>query len=402
MKRSDRAAIEELARLLDGDVPAATADASLRELATLAATVTGAEDVPRPTPAFRAALRHRLLVEVAAAPVGVVDRVREAAWQRTARLRNSFRVGVATAVASGMLGTAGVAVAAQQALPGELLYGVKRATESVRLAVAGELTDRARVHLALARERLDEVREGTGALEADEVIDALAAMDDDSVAGADAFLQAVEDGADAALLDELTDFTAGQRTGLAAAYAGLPASARPFADRSFEVLRRIDVQVAVATERCGVCEDEATGGQRRDAFEPVPFVRLPGDGPAVAERPTCDCVAPDPAPAVRDPGLPTAPDADADADPEPQPQPDREPDVPDEGDRPGIVPPLPGPLAPIGEAVDDAIGDLVDSVEVPLPPTGPDDPDDEPTDEPSGSESLPDVEVDLDDVSGLL
>jgi hypothetical protein len=48
------------------------------------------------------------------------------------------RVAVASTMAASMVGATGVAVAAQEALPGDALYGVKKATESLRLSLAGD------------------------------------------------------------------------------------------------------------------------------------------------------------------------------------------------------------------------------------------------------------------------
>ncbi len=310
MKAAERDAIEELARLLDGELSADEASAPIRELATLAATVTEVETVARPTPAFRAALRNELVADIGTAPAGPVERVRDAVWDRTARWRNSAKVAMASAVASTLLGTAGVAAAAQQALPGELLYGVKRATESVRLALADGLTEEGRVHLALAEERLEEIRTGVGGLSADEIVDGLDAMDTSSVAGADALLQAVRDGGPRSTLDALLAFTDRQRTGLAAVYDDLPAGARTFADRSFEVLRRIEVQTAVVLDPCAACEEAAGTATAPAGDTPSGSVAQPGEGPAAPERPACDCVGSDGPPPARDPGVVTAPPAD--------------------------------------------------------------------------------------------
>lgn len=368
MKGTERDAIEELAQLLDGELTVDEATAPVRELATLATTVTAVEEVPRPTPAFRAALRNELTATLAATPVGPVDRVKDAVWDRTARWRNSVRVAAASAVASTVLGSAGVAVAAQQALPGDLLYGVKQGIESLRVGLASGLIEQGRVHLSLAEERLDEIADGVTRLEPDQVIDTLEEMDDASVAGADALLQAVTDGADRELLTELSRWSDRQRTGLAAVYDELPAAARPFADTSFEVLRRIEVQAALVADPCAACQEAATGGS---PSAPDGFVSRPGEGPAASDGSTCDCVAPVVPPPARDPGVrsPAPVEEDTTApveEPETEPQPDPEDDR-------VVVPPLPGPLDPIGQEVDDAIEDLLDPPTVPTEPGDVDD-----------------------------
>lgn len=348
VKRNERDAIEELAQLLDGELSPDEAEAPVRRLATLVATINETEVVERPSPATRAALRNQLIADIQAGEVTAVDRVRDAVWHRTARVRNSARIAVASAVSAGMLGSAGVAAAAQHALPGDALYGIKRATESVRMALASGLREEAYVHIALAEERLEELRDGAGELTVDETVDTLARMDASSLAASDAIIQAVADGADPALLEELARFTERQRAGLVDLYDGLPVAAQPFADASLEVLRRIDIDVAATIGPCGVCEQIAAGSDVGSV--------TPGDG---IDTRHCDCIDPGLPPLPREPGVsvPSSP-----------------PSAPLEGsdegtsgtadgdtDEPDLIPPLPGPLDEVGDAVDDVITDIVDT-----------------------------------------
>ena len=59
-------------------------------------------------------------------------------------------------VAALLMGSTGVVAAAAESLPGELLYPVKRTTETVRVSLT-PLAGRAKLHLALARERAEEL-----------------------------------------------------------------------------------------------------------------------------------------------------------------------------------------------------------------------------------------------------
>jgi len=52
----------------------------------------------------------------------------------------------------------GTLFASSKAMPGDILYQVKRSMEGVRVAAAGSETDRAMVHLQLAEERLKEAK----------------------------------------------------------------------------------------------------------------------------------------------------------------------------------------------------------------------------------------------------
>lgn len=293
---TERDAIEQLAALLDGD-PVPDAPASLGALADLATSVRDHAEVLAPTPEFRAALRQDLLA-AADAPPGLAERVRAAWGARTARLRTSTRMAVATMTASSMLGTAGMAVAAQDALPGELLYGVKGLTEDARLALAEDSLAQARLHLSFAQERLEELETLAGRLDSDEVVALLAEMDVHSEAGAEVLM----DGVNAGAIDagELRDFTARQRSRLAGVLAELPLLARPVAEDSLELLRRIEISAAgfVPTVSDCDCSDGLAGGDgttstsavRRDTRTGVTTdIAAPGDGPAVPAV-DCDCV----------------------------------------------------------------------------------------------------------------
>jgi len=90
---------------------------------------------------------------------------------------------VALAMAFGGLVTTGAVVAAASSLPGDPLYGVKRAAEITRLAVTFDRIDRVALRLAFAGERLDEIRAliDRGVMPAPEVIEQLIALYDASL-----------------------------------------------------------------------------------------------------------------------------------------------------------------------------------------------------------------------------
>lgn len=289
MTEHDR--IEQLAALLDGDLDATDAPAGLGSLLTLADTVRGHADLITPTPEFRDALRRDLVAAAAVAP-GPLARARAAWTVRTTGLRSSARVAVATMTASSMLGTAGVAVAAQESIPGDLLHGVKSLTEDARLLLADDDVAQARLHLEFARERLRELELGAGRLDIDQVVALLAAMDEHSQQGADALLQGV--GGGAVDPDELRTFTRVQRDGLVALFQDLPLLARPVAEDSLELLRRIEVNATGIVGSDTTCDCDtptqrdgtATGTTARST---TGTLRQPGAGPALTPF-DCDCV----------------------------------------------------------------------------------------------------------------
>lgn len=350
MKRTERDAIEELAQLLDGELSPDEVGAPLRRLGTLVATIGETEVVERPTPAIRAALRNQLVADIQAGRVTAVGRVRDAVWDRTARVRHSARVAVASAVAAGMLGSAGVAAAAQHALPTDTLYGIKRVTETVRLSLASGLREEARVQLAIAEERLEELSEARGRLSIDDAVDSLERMDAASLAASDALIQAVAEGEDADVLTELVGFTERQRSGLIELYGGLPVAARPFADASLEVLRRIEIDVATTLGPCGVCAQIASGAALAEV--------TPGDG---IDSRDCECLDPVGAPPPREPAVtvPSGPlDPPADGS---DPDDDEAASVSVGSNAPDVIPSLPRPLDDLGDAIDDALGDIAEA-----------------------------------------
>ncbi|MGN6162270.1 MAG: DUF5667 domain-containing protein [Marmoricola sp.] len=157
---------EAFARMLDGvaDVRAGEVpDREDRPELVARGHALGHVEVPAPRPEFSASLRARLLeadpaplrepeppvAEVAAAVIDL------AAARKRKATRRAY---TAAAVGSMVLGTAGIAAAAQSALPGSPLYGVKRAIEGVELSFATNDNARGQDLLDQARTRLSEVK----------------------------------------------------------------------------------------------------------------------------------------------------------------------------------------------------------------------------------------------------
>lgn len=312
-------AIEQLAALLDGDIDRAAAPASLASLVTLADTVRDHADVVAPTPEFRASLRQELVAAAEPAP-GLVERVAAAWAARTARLRHSARLAVATLTTASMVGSAGVAVAAQQAMPGDVLYGLKDVTEDARILLATNEDARARLHLRFARERLLELQTTADRLSTDGAVALLAEMDGHSQTGAEALIGGSTTSAiDPAEVTEVHDFATDQRDGLVALFGNLPLLAKPVAEESLELLRRIQLTVS-GTASVADCDCDRTAAgplppartgvdtTRPPSLPTVTVIAAPGDGPALPDL-TCDCVELPGGPVAREPARDTASEA---------------------------------------------------------------------------------------------
>lgn len=157
---------EAFARMLDGAAEVRSWDVpdldDLPRLVSLTRDL-GQVSAPSPRPKFSAGLRARLMeldppavrdpeppvAEVAAAVIDL------AATRKRKATRRAY---TAAAVGSMVLGTAGIAAAAQNALPGSPLYGVKRAIESIELSFATNDNARGQDLLDQARTRLSEVK----------------------------------------------------------------------------------------------------------------------------------------------------------------------------------------------------------------------------------------------------
>jgi hypothetical protein len=237
-RRRERA--EELAELLDGTRAPEDADADLRQLASLATTVAANVTAPALDDATRDRLRTRILAEVHTD----LEAADAPATDRPTRRRRAA-LGLAGGVASAVIGAAGVAVAAQGALPGDLLYDVKQATETVRVAAASDATEQGRLELALAEERLAEVVAAVerGGVRDAALVDTLARMDTRARDGAVTLVGVAEREDEPALLDEVAAFTERQAGGLTDVFGDLPVTVRPHAEDSLALLRAIREQL---------------------------------------------------------------------------------------------------------------------------------------------------------------
>jgi hypothetical protein len=352
---SRRARAEQLAQVLDGDLALSDARAEVRGLAELAGNV--ADDLPRPElpDDVRDRIRDRVMAEV---HLGLDDE-RTTAPTRVGRPRAA----VATGLASLLIASSGVAVAAQEALPGDALYGIKKATESIRVAVAGAPADVGRLELALAAERLQEIRSAAanGDVAASHYVDTMREMDRLTVAGVDGLTTLSQETDDSELLLEAARFTDTQFAGLSEVFRDLPVTVRPNAEDSLALLRELRGQrIDPLLERCEECRDllapaGTTTGAIVDPLVSDPLPAAPVPPPEEPTPPSSDEPAPrgpttDPAPA------PPAPRTEVEV-PEVQ--------VPGTGDGSReeprrVVPRLPGPLDDVGGAVDDTVGPVLD------------------------------------------
>lgn len=356
-----RRSSQELAELLDSGALAEETSREFAGLVALATTVREHVGLPTPAPAFRNALRSELLVAAPplapTVPVGIGARVREYVELQAPRLAQSGRAITASAAAAATVAAGGLVAASQHALPGELLYGLKGTTEDLRIGFSSGQAERGRLHLGFARERLEELERGVGHLSNDLLAGTLGSLDDEALAAADDLLAAFVTSADVTLVQDLTGFTSDAAGRLGVLSRVLPPEMTALAENSIELLRRIDVQVAIVTgvaDECGRCAPA-----RATVDDHFPNIARPGDGPAVIHRP-CDCNGPVASP-TQPPTKPTPPPTQPPSEPRTDP-----PTEPVEEPAPGLdlVPRLPEPLDPTGQVVEDTVNDLLDQLPI--------------------------------------
>ncbi len=249
---------EEFAAAVDGR----TAQDSLRpELAELLDVVGAmrAAEAPAPRPDFVASLRERLLEEAQTALT------RDAILTLPPRRKSSDRK-LAIAASAFVLvgGTAGMAAAAQHALPGDALYPIKRGIEAAQADLSSGDASKGHKLLDQADSRLHEVQ---SMLADDAASPEVAATLDDFVdqagEGSQLLLGSFADEQDPAAVEDVRDFTAASMESLGALSALAPADLQgSFADAA-GALQQIDEQ---ATAACTVCADKRPALQLASVF----------------------------------------------------------------------------------------------------------------------------------------
>ena len=277
MRNRHRRVAEELESLLEGSASTDEVSGEARRLATLATTV--AEERPGPVATLtddrRLAMRDRLLDDIVALDAPATP----AAVANAGRATRRARAAVASGIASALIAGTGVTVAAQEALPGDVLYGLKKGTESVRMNLASDATQAARLELRFAEERLEEVTTGLRRVPSASLVDSLAEMDRRSLAGAQQLILDAERSGEGELLAEVDAFIERQSTGIVDIFPRLPIEVRPHAEDSLATLREIRSELLVpAIEACdcidlmpaSYTDSDFVGRASSDSLPPAP------------------------------------------------------------------------------------------------------------------------------------
>ncbi|WP_310961424.1 DUF5667 domain-containing protein [Nocardioides terrisoli] len=252
-----RRAAEEFASVIDGPTRSDVAD----RYADLVGTVMLLREHPQPLPRpeFVTDLRERLMDAADLLPAqptrlrpSAPARRRPAGWRQR-------HLGAAAAALVLVGGTAGMAAAAQSALPGQALYPVKRGIEQVEVQMSGNDAARGRQLLVQAGTRLEEVRslvaEPSEAHATPQLVDqTLAAFTASADQGSDLLFRSYQSGGENDDIAAVRDFTAGHMSALRQLAAHAPSQSSPAFRRAGSAVADIDQQ---ARTLCGACSDRA-------------------------------------------------------------------------------------------------------------------------------------------------
>ena len=233
----------------DAAVSGRAAQDSLRpELAELLEVVGAMRgiDAPAPRPDFVTSLRERLLEEAETALTR--DAVLTLPPRRKGRER---RLAVAASAFVLVGGTAGMAAAAQDALPGDALYPIKRGIETAQTDLSRGQESKGQHLLDQAGSRLHEVEALLAADAAGPQVEAT--LDDfagQATEGSQLLLDSYGDQQDPATVDQVRDFTSSSMDDLAALAQLAPTDLQGSFQQAAGVLRHIDEQAASACASC--------------------------------------------------------------------------------------------------------------------------------------------------------
>lgn len=218
--------------------------------------------VAEPRPEFRTSLREQLMAEAAtvlvATPAPAVAPARAvAAPERPHRARRRI-AGIAVAAVSSA-GVVGMVAGSAQAVPGDVLYPVKRGVENVELAMHRSEESRGTYRLEIASERLREARaviaEGSPT-ERSQIPALLADFSENAETGSQELFSAYDtDGSDAAV-QSVNDFAAVSSLDLSGMAKDVPDDA---ASAFTEAARIVTGLVGQAEQLCPSCGEVEVG-----------------------------------------------------------------------------------------------------------------------------------------------
>ncbi|MCW2766840.1 MAG: hypothetical protein JWO11_2799 [Nocardioides sp.] len=241
-------------------------------------------------PEFVAGLRERLMAEadvaLAKVPTTTVNDRLTVAPRRTARER---RFAVAVGGFAIVSATTTMAVAAQSALPGDVLYPLKRAIENAHTGFSVDDSSKGSTLLANASGRLDEVdaltrQGGADHGDATAIADTLGSFSAQASEASDLLIADYQNTGHTGSISRLRDFTSSAMVSLSGLESVVPDAARGALITAAQILVQID------TSAQSLCPD--CGGARIDIVPPFVTQLVPDPFSTVASIFTVDAAHP--------------------------------------------------------------------------------------------------------------
>jgi hypothetical protein len=253
---SARRAAEDFARVVDG-----TRTDEAGQFVDLTATVDllRAQEIPEARAEFVADLRSRLMVaaETLLSPTAAPAQTERPSETNVVTLsptarRHNRRLAVAAAAFVVVGGTAGVAAAAENALPGDALYPIKRGLESAQVSFKTSDAAKGQDLIKQAGTRLDEIDGLMGSGDSStRIAHTLSSYEHSATSGADLLFVSYQRDGDVGDLSALRGAFTDQMAQLKQLAAQAPASAQPDFASALALLADLDQQARVLCGNCG-------------------------------------------------------------------------------------------------------------------------------------------------------
>jgi hypothetical protein len=279
---------EEFAAVVDGAAEPSTLRPELVGLVGVVATLqreSRTVESAEPRPEFTASLRERLMAEAA------TSLAQDTILTLPPRRKGSRERRIALAASSLVLvgGTAGMAAAAQNALPGEALYPIKRGLEKAQTELATNDAERGKDLLAQADSRLVEVRglfDSSGNLS--QVPGTIDAFTQQATEATEVLLDEFDETRDPQLIEGLRAFAADNLDELQQLAKTAPAEHQDDLATAADVLMRIDARAEALCPACASDLETLTmpplflaANEARDALDAVRRAEVDNSHPVV-------------------------------------------------------------------------------------------------------------------------
>ncbi|MGB9013240.1 MAG: DUF5667 domain-containing protein [Aeromicrobium sp.] len=250
--------------------------------------------IAEPATQFRTDLRDRLMTEavdvLVPTPVTVhVDPASRAlATTPTSPVRRRL-VGL-TAAAVAAVGSVGMITTSATAVPGDVLYPVKRGVESVQLALHRDESSRGVFQLNQARERLAEAWWLDTNDQDARVAGVLETFSDQATEGSTSLFAVYGDDSATAAIDTVNDFAAEATVTLAALSDDLPADAQAAVDLAASTVTSLAAQASTLCSACAPADLSALIAAIDEAISATPNASAssPGSAPAPVDESALD------------------------------------------------------------------------------------------------------------------